>query len=368
MSSVNINFKNAFNKKRLIAVFIVLMLVVVMIVSNPDVGEFFSSTDALKLDFQTGVEYDIASYDNEMLIANNEGVFAIDKSGRESWSVIAPTTVPELLVKGRYFMLADIHGKTVRTYKKEKQITQIEIENEILAAKMNKNGYIALATDELGYKGMVVLYGKDGKERYRWHSGSGYIGDIDISDNERLAVAQINTDKDKVYSKIIIMNPNSKTEPECIAEIEGLVIKLLYRDNGSLTAVSDKGIYSYSRFGNQKFAVDLGGRKPLEFNIENENNMVLSFDSGLNSTVLESYSSKGKLRGSYDAKAEILATDVNGEYIALAKRDGIVCINPKGNEKKELKASRDVKDIKLFSGRDRLLSLGGNSAEIMKVK
>ncbi len=365
---MEISIKKAFNKKRIIAVAIVFVMIVIAVATNPEVGEFFSSADTLKLTFQTGVEYDIAACGDEMLIANNEGVFAIDKSGREAWSVIAATTSPQLLVEDRYFMLADINGKTVRTYKKEKLVAQIDTENEILSAKMNKNGSVALATDELGYKGMVTLFGRDGKEKFKWHSGSGYIGDIDVADNGKLAVAQLTTDKEKIYSRIILINPNSKSEPECIAEIDGIVMKLLFRDNGSLAAVSDKGVYVYGRSGKQKFVIDFKGRKPLECNIENENNMLLAFDSGLNSTVLESYSSKGKLRGSYDAGSEVFAVDVKGECITSATRDGIVRINPKGTVKKEIKASKDVKDIRIFAGRGKLLCLGGESAEIMKIR
>lgn len=365
---MKISIKKAFNKKRIIAVAAVFVIVAIMIVSNPEVVDFFSSADTIKLSFQTGVEYDIAAYGEEMLIANNEGVFAIDRSGRENWSVIAATTTPQLVVKNRYFMLADINGRTVRTYKKEKMIAQIDTENEILSAKMNKNGSVLIATDELGYKGLVILFDKSGKEQFRWHSGSGYIGDIDVSDSGKLAVAQLTTDKDKIYSKIVMINPDSKSEPECIAEIDGIVMKLLYRDNGSLMAVSDKGVYGYNRSGKQKFVIDFKGRKPVECNIDNENNLLIAFDSGLNSIVLESYSSRGKLRGSYDAGSNVFAVDVKGECIATATRDGIVCINPKGTVKKEIKASKDVKDICLFAGRRKMLCLGEESAEIMKIR
>ncbi len=365
---MKISIKEAFNKKRILAVIAIFTIIVVMIVSNPEVGEFFSSTETVRLKFQTGVEYDMMAYDNEILLVNNEGVFAIDKKGRESWSAVAATASPQIWANGRYFMLADINGKVARTFEKEKLIAQIETENEILSAKMNKNGYVALATDELGYKGMVMLFNKNGREKFRWHSGTGYIGDIDVSDNNKLAVAQLTTDKDKVYSRIIVIDPGSDKEPECIAELEGIVMKLKYRDNGTLVAVSDKGVYAYKRSGKQRFVIDFEGRKPIECNIENENNMVFAFDSGLNSIVLESYSSSGKKRGSYDAESEIFAIDVNGECIVVAKRDGIVRVTPKGKVKKEIKASKDVKDIRVFAGRNKMLSLGGDSAEIIKIR
>ncbi len=365
---MKVSIKNAFNKKRILAVIAVFAVIVVMIISNPEAGEFFSSAETVSLKFQTGVEYDMVAYGNEMLLANNEGVFAIDKKGREVWSTVAATASPRIWVNGRYFMLADINGKAVRTFEKEKLVAQIETENEILSAKVNKNGYVAIATDELGYKGMVTLFNKSGNEKFRWHSGTGYIGDIDVSDSNKLAVAQLTTDKDKVYSRIIMIDPSSDKEPECVAEFEGIVMRLKYRENGTLIAVSDKGVYAFKRSGKQRFMIDFEGRKPIECNIENENNMVFAFDSGLNSTVLESYSSNGKKRGSYDAGSEIFAIDVNGECIVAARRDGIVYISPKGKLKKEIKASKDVKDIRVFAGRSKILSLGGDSAEIMKIR
>lgn len=365
---MKVNIKKAFNKKKILAVLVLLILVVAMIASNPEVWKFFSQNESLKLSFQTGVEYDMVTCDKEMLLVNNEGIYAIDKLGREAWSVVSSATSPHVMVSGKYIMLADMNGKTVKTFQKEKTVAQIETENEILCAKVNKNGYVAVATDELGYKGLVILHNKSGQEIFRWHSGTGYIGDIDVSPKNKLAVAQLMTDKEKVYSRILIIDPTSDKEPTCIAEVEGIVMKLKYRDNSSLVAVSDSGLYGYRRSGKQSFAVDFEGRKPIECNIENEQNMVLAFDSGLNSTVLESYGSNGKKRGSFDAESEVRAIDVNGECIVIAKIDGIVRITPKGVVKKEITASNDVKDIKIFNSRDKMMSLGDSSAELIKIR
>ncbi len=365
---MKVNLKKAFNTKRIILVLIVLVLVVVMVISNPDVKEFFTKTESVKLNFQTGVEYDMVNYGKEMLLVNNEGIYAIDKMGRESWSVVSAATSPYAETSGKYIMLADMNGKTIKTFQKEKLIAQIETKNEILCSKVNKNGYVAVATDELGYKGKVMLFDKSGKEQYVWHSGTGYIGDIDISPNNKVAVAQLMTDKESVYSKILLLDTKSDKEPTLLAEVSGIVMKLKYWDNGELIAVSDSGLYGYKRSGKKKFEVDFSGRKPIMCNIENERNMVIAFDSGLNSTVLESYSSNGKLRGSYDSGSEVKAIDISGECIALANREGIVRINPRGVIKNKVKTSKDVKDIKIFEGRDKLLSLGDNNAELIRIR
>ncbi len=365
---MKVSIKNAFSKKRIIALAIILLVVVIMVFSNPDIWTFFSENDSIKLSFQTGVEYDMVTYGNDMLIVNNEGIYAVDKSGRETWSAVASTTSPYIMVEDEYIMLSDINGKTIRTFQKEKLITQIDTQNEILCAKVNKNGYVAVATDELGYKGMVILYNKNGKELFRWHSGTGYIGDIDISKDNKLIISQLMTDKEKLYSKIIMINPSKSDEPKAICEIDGMVLKLKYRDNGSFVAVSESGLYGFKKSGKQSFKVDFQGRILEKFNIDNERNMVLAFDSGLNSTILESYSQNGKLRGSFDGKTEIWAIDVSGECIVLAKHDGIFRINPRGEVKKEIKANNDVKNISIFSNRDIIMSLGSSSAELIKIK
>ncbi len=365
---MKVDFKRAFSKKRIVAVFVVLAAILVMMLSNPEVKNFFLDAESVKLDFQTGVDYDMVTYGKNMLLVNNEGISAIDKSGREVWSIVCAATRPAVLVRGDYIMLSDMNGKNVRTFEKEKTVAQIQTKNEILCSKVNKNGYIAVATDELGYKGLVTLYDKNGSELFKWHSGAGYIGDIDILSKHKIAVSQILTNKEKIFSRILIIEPDSKEEPLCIAELEGIVMKLCYRDNGSLVAVSENGLYGFKKNGKPDFSVSFEGRTPIGCNIENQGNMVFAFDSGLNSTVLESYSAGGKLRGSYNSNNQIKVFDVNGECIVAVSPDGIVKLNPKGEVKKKISLSKDVQKIRIFSSRDRFLSIGGSSAEIIKFR
>lgn len=363
---MKVNLKKAFSKKRIAAVMVVLAAVVAMILSNPDVKNFFLNAESVRLNFETGMDYDMVTYGKNMLLVNNEGIFAVDMSGREVWSVVSATTSPMVCVKNDYILLCDMNGKTIKTFEKEKTVAQIQTENEILCAKVNKNGYVAVATGELGYKGLVTLFSKDGDELFKWHSGGGYIGDIDISSKNKIAVSQIVTNKEKVYSRIMVIDPASNEEPVCIAELEGVVMKLNYRANQALIAVCENGLYGFKKSGKQYFAVSFEGRTPIGCNIENEDNMVISFDSGLNNTILESYSASGKLRGSYSSDNEVKAFDVNGECIVAVSQGSIVKLNPKGNVKKEISLSRDVQEIRIFSSRDRFLSLGGSSAEIIK--
>ncbi len=360
--------KKAFSKKRIIAVLVIFVLIAVMIFSNPEVQKFLLEQSDIKLSFQIGKKYDAIAYGKGMLLISNDGIRAIDSRGRENWSIVSPVTSPMVVTKDSYIMLADHKGTSVNVYEKDKIISQIKTEREILSAKMNKNGYVAVATEELGYKGAVHVFDRNGAELFKWSSGSGYIGDIDISTKNRLAVAQLMTDKEQVYSRIILIETDDESNAKSIAQLDGIVMKLKYKDNGRLIAVSDGGVYAFKKNGKQDYFIDFGGRTPVGYNIENENNMVFVFDSGLNNTVIESYSVNGRLRGSYETDGEMISFDVNGECILSASIDGVVRTTPKGNEKSRTGIKRDVKTVRIFPGRDEFLSIGSGSAEIIKIK
>ena len=363
------SLKSIVNKKRVIAVLLVFVLIAVMVFSNPEVQKFLFGQDSVKISFQSGSEYKAVAYGNEMLLVSHDGIRAVDKNGKDTWSVVHTVTTPMTAVKNGYLMIADINGTTVNVYKKDKVVSQIKTKNEILTAKMNMNGNVAVATDELGYKGAVMLFDKSGKETFKWYSGSGYIGDIDISsDGKSIAVAQLMADKEQIYSRIMVINTKSDSDAKAVAEIEGIVMNLRCKDNGEILAVSDSGVYCYKKNGKQTMHIDFGGRIPVDYNIENQGNMVFAFDTGLNNTVLESYSAKGKLRGKYEANGEIRAFDVNGECILASTVSGVVRINPSGKVKGQMTVDRDIKEIKIFSGRGRFLALGGGGAHIRKVK
>ncbi len=368
MSDKSAAAKKYFSKKRIIAVLVVFVLIVGTIISNPAVWNELYGPDNVKLGFQSGIEYDAVTYNKGVLLIGGDGIRAIDSRGRENWSIVSSIKTPMVITKNKYIMLVDLNGTTTSVYEKDKLISQIKTEREILTAKVNKNGYVAVAAEELGYKGAVRIYDKNGMEVYKWLSGSGYIGDIDISPKNQLVVAQLMTDKEELYTRILVFNTKSEKEPKNIAQIDGIVMKLKYKPNGEIVAVCDNGVYGFKKNGTMDYVIEFGGRTPTSCNIENDNNMVFAFDSGLNNTVLESYSSSGRLRGSYATNGEMTSFDVNGERIMVATINGIYRINPKGKERSYTVNPYDVKLVKIFPGRRHLLSIGSGTAEIVSVK
>ncbi len=357
-----------FNKKRVILVVVLFAAVITAIISNASVSDLIFRSEASELRFQTGVDYDIVTYGNDLLLINHEGITALGRNGNEMWNIVFSMTTPMADVEDDYIMLADMNGKTVNLYDKDVLLTQIKTDNEIISAKVNKNGYIAVATDELGYKGLVTVYDRNGNEIFKWHSGAGYIGDVDISDKNIIAVSQLMTDKERIYSRVVMLNVKSEEEKVLSETIGGVAMNVTYRDNGEFVVVSDSEACGFKKSGALKFRADFRSRKLCGYDIEDEHNMVFALVSGLNTTILESYSAKGELRGSYEAYSSVETFDVSGEYILVASTGKVIRCNPKGELKFETEISHDIKKVGILPGRNKFIAIGDGVAKLVNLR
>lgn len=360
--------KSVFNKKRVVYILIFLAVFCAAFFSNPSVYRYFTDSHVSKLRFGTGNARSAVTYGRDVLLVNNEGISAVDRSGREVWSVSCAATTPVVEVKNKYIMHADLNGKNINLYKKDKLETQIKTEREILSARLNKNGYIAVVTEESGYKGMVTVYSGSGREIFRWHSGSGYIGDVAMLSDNTIAVSQILTDSSSVRSKLLLPDMKGGGEAKCVAELDGLAVRLSADSKGRMCVICDDAAYAFKDNGNELFKIDFQGRELCGYDIKNKGNMVFEFEDGLGNTVLESYSAKGALRGSFGAGEKLSAFAVSGECILAAGQQNVFRLNPDGKVKGICEISHNIDEMAIFSGRRKFIAIGGSGAELLKCR
>ena len=87
---------------------------------------------------------------------------------------------------GKYVLVYDLGGKNYAAlYKNGERVTEYNLGNDIISAKVNKNGDTVFATDTVGYKGNVKVFDKKGNERFSWNSGDGYILDDALKNGGR---------------------------------------------------------------------------------------------------------------------------------------------------------------------------------------
>lgn len=325
---------------------------------------------SVEVTLESGSTYKTRKISDDILIYNNRGVKAVNSGGKTVWQIDEAMSDPIAECDGKYLLLADLGGNHyAASYKNGKIVNEYKFDKDIISAKITEKGYVAIATDTDGYKGKVSLFNKRGSEIYAWNSGSGYISDIDISDNGRyLAVAQLVTDENAANTRIQIIDTNRGEVISTVERKNEVTAEVKFVSANKLLVVTDNHILAYTRGGKEKFSISLEGKEASLYNIDSDSLIAVGVMDNRGNSVLELYSSYGKYRGSYVAVGDIRAVDVSSSTVVVAEQRGIVRVNSRGKAKKTVSVEHDIKDVGLYSDTKRVMAVGYSEAEIVTVK
>lgn len=357
-----------FHKKRLFIILAICVVITAVLLRLCFSGGFTVGSVAVHVDIEPGTSYQTLSYDNEILLVSGEGVCAYNTSGQEVWRIRTANTGPFIDTEGKYLLIGETAGKSFAVYSGGKELRTCKPENNLISAKLNKNGYTVLLCEEAGYKGKAVVQNLKGTEIFKWFSGEGYVTDAALSDDNRyIAVAQLMTNKEKVYSRMIFFDIE-KNEQIAMAEREDCIIAEVRYSGGGWISVSDTELLGFTKAGKLKYEVGFQGRIVSDFDIENPNNLVFAFINSQNNTVLEMYDKNGKMRGNYETSGELKNLTVKGEVILCSQLRNLMYFDPSGRLRKTESISHDMKNVQLFSDRKHVLVMGGTAANILKIR
>lgn len=323
----------------------------------------------------SGMHYQFSIYKNDIIQCSKDGIKAINTKGENEWSVAMTLSNPFLQVSEKRIMVADRGGREVNLVTNYTRINPITTEEPIITAKMNESGYIAVVTQEKGYKGKITVYDPHGHPVYIWHSVENYIIDVDISeDGKRMAVCVMDTTKGKVSGGLMSFYLNEE-EPYWATEVPDTLITSIkyYKDNG-LVAVGDNRVLYYSPFGEERWRVNYDSRALQTFNIDSDRFIVVALNEGKggnllnNKTVIEILDPSGKKTGSYEINGEVSSMDVWEEVIVFNNKRDIYVITSKGEEACKLTVTKDIKDMILFKNKKQVLVVSTNELDILSLK
>ncbi len=367
-ASVNIGKKrfNFYPAKVLTAIIVIVVVISVVTSSFSAVG----GTKTVDIPFNTGHEYATKLMGEDVLVYNNSGVRSVRSDGKVKWEINEALSNPFVEVGGDYVLLSDLAGNHfAAVYKDGKMKQNFQLGNDIISAKITKSGYAAFATDTDGYKGRVIVFNKRGKELYTWNSGSGYISDIEISDNGRfLVVAQLISNSSRADTRVQFIDTR---RGELVATVDRpgeIAVNMNFVSPNKLIVVTDNHIVGYSTKGKEKFSISLVGKSASLYNIETDDTIgVVTLDKRGNS-VLELYSTSGKLRGSYTASGDIRAVSISEKSAVVAQQRGLTRVSARGKEKRIVSVEHDIKDVGYYGRDKRVLAVGAAQAESISVK
>ena len=340
-------------------VVVILVLVVAAVIVNVggcarhEVREIYKN--------ESNYNYQIKSVGNDILAVNYDGAKLISVNGEEKGTIENHTSNPHVDICGNYVLMYDKGGNTVSLYNGEKKNFTYECDQVVKKAKVNKNGYVVIVSDEVGYNSRISVLSNKGIVQYIWKIGDVYIIDADISpDSRRVAVAAISTDTGVIVENIIFADINKEEEISRVKNEGSMPLYVSYTDSGSSVVVSDDRLCGYNSSGEQKWDVSYENRLLNSFEVDQKGNTVLALAGIKNNTVLEMYTKNGHKSGEYVTETKVKSLHLKDKYIAVCEPAQVSVINYSGRLLENIDTQKEYTDILITDRRNVILmSTGG---------
>ncbi|MBQ3111128.1 MAG: hypothetical protein IJC69_08330 [Clostridia bacterium] len=277
---------------------------------------------------------------------------------------------PIMHSKGKYCVVSDYKGKTVRLYKEGEIETEVECDGKVISVVTNVNGFFAVATEETGYNAVITVYHKDGDAIYRYRISKNTFVDMDISANNRkLIVVEANVALATPGSNVVLVEFNREgAQSEFFVE-NNLYVGVHFNKNGSFVCLGNKSADFYRSDCAKAGEVRFEGRSLHHADISTDDVVCFAFDGAdgapVGSSVLEIYDKNAVLRGSIAFENKIEHLSVNNAYIGVAHGEVLDVVKTNGKIKKSFEVSSPIKCAMPFeNGVAALIFAGGNTTVV----
>lgn len=312
----------------------------------------------------------VMNYQDNALIWTDNGMTLLDKKGNTKWQIDFQMQRAMVEVRGHYIAVIDRDGKDAFVYNGEKQVYAVHTENKIISGKVNPNGALALLTEETGYKGKIEAYDPKGKLIYKWYSGTNFVTDMEISeDNKVLAVTTADIADGMVSAGVMFFRVTEEEAYFGEKIVDNLPVSLRIIGNKKVVLLTDAGLYGYNLSSGERWDYSFEGRDAEAFDLSSDKVFAVALlDSepvnGVYGTTISLVNANGKLTGEYKLSESVSDLSVYDDRIAVSGGRSIAVVSSRGKEvRKDNAWNRDIRTMDLLSGKNEVLLSGGGRVE-----
>lgn len=188
--------------------------------------------------YETGSMQVYSAAGDSLAVASTGGIQLMDPSGRIVMRQIISMGAPAISACKKYAAFFDVGGTQLRVADISGELHKLDTENPIISVTMNSSGYMAVITQEPGYKGEIIVYNSDVNPIYKWSSGSKTILKACVAeDNKTMAVLGIDGQWGYVDTYSLTVD---STEPEdSFYASEELFFDIRYLSSGNIITISE---------------------------------------------------------------------------------------------------------------------------------
>ena len=329
-----------------------------------------TQTKTVEMLLDPGTAYSHAVTDTHTFFFSVDSVKIASNTGVLEQDMVLKASNPIISTDGKYALIADKGGKTAHLFFGSRLDKSFTLEENILIAKTNSNGYSLFITEGDVHKHSAIVITPTGEEVFKWKSGSMYVVSADISDNNRdIALSTISTDNGVVASNVYMFNI-TKDKPFANEMVIDELFGAMQFDGSYMYCIGSAATYIYNDYGKCISQIDYEDRELLNYVIKDGTVALLYSGSteAANGSVVCSYTSKGALLGSYSVDSKATFLDLEDGNIAVDNNRVISILDSKCREKFRLNSETTISDFLYLGSSSVAVGITATGAEIIEVK
>lgn len=189
-----------------------------------------------------GARISFACLENGVLTASAAGAHYYSFSGDLFAEEVVDLDAPILSASNKVGVVYDAGGQSLFLFRGTEEVLSLDGKGELLSARVNDAGWLAVTAQKTGYKGAVTVYDQEGGQVIEISLSSTFVMDAAISpDCKTVAVVTLGQTGGQ-FSSQVLFYPVNQTEPSAKAELEGITVLDLDYESGLLWVLGEDRI------------------------------------------------------------------------------------------------------------------------------
>ncbi|SBW07461.1 conserved hypothetical protein [uncultured Eubacteriales bacterium] len=271
-----------------------------------------------------------AAAGDSLLVCSDSGVRLYSGSGAQYAADQAVLESPVTQSSGSYALAYDAGGRSLFVYKDRSEKgtpPQENIQGDILSARVNASGRLAVTTRATGYKGSVTVYDAQLAPALQLNLSSSFVTDALVSaDNKTLAaitMGQGTGSFESALSLYALSRTEEDTAPDATCPLGSGVVLDLGECAAGYWALSDASLSLVDHAGSLAGSYDYNGRYLKEFSLGGDSFAALLLGKYRAGTVsdLVVVDSTGAASATLSVNEQVLSLSASGRYLAVLTAD-----------------------------------------------
>lgn len=335
---------------------------------NNESNKVISSTTDSAMGYLGG---DIKKVGDNVVYITTTSLNILDENANVT-SIEIALSEPVLHSEEEYFVCYNKASHGAEVYKKGNILYAIETDNKIITAKVNKNGYLFVATEKEGYNCECRVYNRSGEAIFKWDVSKGEFIDGDLNcSNSKIALSLATAGEEKLVGEVVLIDITNANVVNKEAFESQIFYTLDFNHNDTFNVVGNDCVSYFNADGTQKWAYSFEGKTLLKADVSNPDIMTVALADpgigiGVNHTDVKVINRLGAVvaEKSYEDAIQDISVSKSGVALAFGKK--AIITDSFLKEKKTLESEFIINKLALYNDNKHLFVLGGTGGEILK--